>query len=187
MLMDLLQGRVAEAVARARELAGEVGEPGFDIETASNLLSLWSRIDHSGIEAPEAIEIGWRVGLRFSISKAATEVLVASTLRRPEIGTEVRRAHVEIMKQAEEAMAMVVQGRPQLAVQMLLDRGEQMRNAKLIETGGLVAERHRDGIEDVKALLERAEALAHRYCNAKPRLVGLNAGNRSPGGLVIRR
>ena len=55
-LTDLYDAKVVEGVALARESAAEATHPGFDMEAAANTLSLWSRIDHSGVDEAEFLQ-----------------------------------------------------------------------------------------------------------------------------------
>lgn len=60
-------------------------------------------------------------------------------------------------------------------------------NAKLIELAGAVAQRHRERMVDVDALMTTAATLAHRYCAPATHIAGVRRSNRSAGGLVLRR
>ncbi len=186
ILSCLHEGKVAHGVLQAREALPELSEPSFDMESATNTLSLWSRLERFGIEQPEYEVVVRRVARRFSVSKAATEVLIAAARRQEAAAAWIREAHTEILRLAEEAMNHAVRGQPQTAVKALLRHGEETGNAKLIEMAGLVARRHRERIEDVDALLSNAAALAHRYCAPSSHIAGVRRSNRSAGGMVLR-
>ena len=70
---------------------------------------------------------------------------------------------------------------------MLLNRGAETGNAKLIEMAGLVARRHADRIDDAQTLIGSATAMAERYCAPATHIAGVRRSNRSAGGLVLRR
>ena len=124
--------------------------------------------------------------MRFCVSKAVTEVLVAAAQRREPLLTTIRSCQAEITSIAEEAMAHSVRGRPRSAVESLLKRGTDTRNAKLIEMATLVARRHADTIEDRDNLLAEAATLQRRFCQPITHLAGVRRTGRSPGGLVLR-
>ena len=186
-LTHLLASRIADGVALARDSAAEMGHADFDMESAANTLSLWCRIDDTGIDPAEFLQVARQIALRFCVSRAATELLAAAALRRPDAAAAIREAHTEVTQLAEAAMNHVVRGQPQLAVESLLRHGEQTCNAKLIEMIGLVARRHEERIPDAASLLVQADALAHRYCSSTAHIAGLRRGNRAPGAMVLRR
>ncbi len=187
ILSCLHEGKVAHGVLQAREALVELGEPSFDMEAATNTLSLWSRLEKFGVEAAEFESVVRRLARRFSVSKAATEVLIAATRRHEGAAVWIREAHTEILRLAEEAMNHAVRGQPRAAVEALLRHGADTGNAKLIEMAGLVARRHQERIEDVDTLLASAGALAHRYCAPSSHIAGVRRSNRSAGGMVLRR
>jgi DNA-binding response OmpR family regulator len=187
ILQMLNEGKTAMGVLRARELVDEVTQPDFDMEAGTNMLSLWSRLQPHGIDDPEFAMVVQRVARRFSINKAATEVLVAAVRRTPQAPAWVREAHTEIMQLAEAAMNHAVRGQPKAAVETLLLHGQNTGNAKLIEMAGAVARRHQERIEHVTPLLESADQLAHRFCAPSTHIAGVRRSNRSAGGLVLRR
>ena len=187
ILTALLAGQTVHGVQLAREDLPELLQPDFDIEAATNLLSLWSRIDSAGVERAELSSVVRSLARRFSVSKAANEVLSAATRRNLEAADWIRETHAEVMKVAETAMNHSVRGEPRLAVEMLLNRGAETGNAKLIEMAGLVARRHADRIDDAQTLIGSATAMAERYCAPATHIAGVRRSNRSAGGLVLRR
>jgi len=187
ILMTLHDGKTAVGVIRARELLEEIGKPDFDMESGTNMLSLWSRLERFGVEDPELESVVKRVGRRFSVSKAATEVLAAAARLQPQSAGWIREVHSEIMTLAENAMNHAVRGQPKAAVETLLLHGKDTGNAKLIEMAGLVARRHQERIESVDGLLDTANQLAHRFCTPHTHIAGVRRSNRSAGGLVLRR
>jgi hypothetical protein len=128
-----------------------------------------------------------RVAKRFSVSKAATEVLVAAVRRTPQAAEWVREAHTEVMQLAEAAMNHAIRGQPRAAVESLLLHGQNTGNAKLIEMAGAVARRHQERIEQFETLIQSADKLSHRYCAPSTHIAGVRRSNRSAGGLVLRR
>ena len=187
ILSALADDQVAHGVLLAREALSESNRPDFDMEAATNTLSLWSRLDRFGVEPPEFEAVVKQLALRFSVSKAATEVMI-SACRRDELASGwIRDSHAGILHRAESAMNQAMRGQPKSAVETLLSDGEETGNAKLIEMAGLVARRHQEKIEEVDKLLARADTLAHRYCSPNSHIAGVRRSNRSAGGLVLRR
>ncbi len=187
ILLGLLDGRQHESLALARGLLGDVGRPDFDIEAATNLLSLFVRLQPYGLEDPELSKLVARTAQRFSVSKVSTEMLCAALQRHPVAQAWIHDTHSEIMNLAETAVQHAVRGDPKLAVQSLLARGGETGNAKLIEMAGLVATRHQQRIEGVQPLLDTAATLARRFCTPISHIAGLRRSHRSAGGMVLRR
>jgi len=186
ILSALLSDKTAHGVLTARESLLEVQAPDFDMEAATNMLSLWSRLDMAGIEYPELQQVTQTIARRFSVSRAANEVLVAAMRRHPAAGAWIHDTHAEVLHLAEKAMDHAMNGDPRRAVQTLLQHGKDTGNAKLIEMASLVARRHEERIEGVDELLSAAGALAHRYCAPATHIAGVRRSNRSAGGLVLR-
>jgi CheY-like chemotaxis protein len=187
ILTDLHDGRVAHGVMRSRELVKDIPLADFDVEGATNLLSLWSRLDRFGVPAAEYEDVVRKVARRFSVSKTATEVLVAAVRRQEAATTWIRETQAEILHLAENAMNHAVRGEPKAAVETLLQHGQENGNAKLIEMAGLVARRHKERILNADDLILAADKLAHRFCHTGTHIAGVRRSNRSAGGLVLRR
>lgn len=187
-ILDALNdGRVAHAVLLAREGLAALQQPDFDMEAATNTLSLWSRLDKFGIEEPEFAAVVRQIARRFSVSKSAAEVLIAASRLQPAAAGWIREAHADIMQLAETAMNHAVRGQPRAAVESLLQHGQSTGNAKLIEMASLVARRHQERIEGVDHLLSTAATLTHRYCAPSSHIAGVRRSNRSAGGMIVRR
>ncbi len=187
ILKGLLEGQVAHHVHQARAMLDDIQRPDFDMEAATNLLSLWSRLDRFGVEDEELKSVADRIGLRFCVSKASTEVLAAAMRRHPEAPEWMRHSNSRVMKLAETAMNHSLRGEPAMAVTTLLASGEETGNAKLIEMASLMAKRHQERIPEVGPLLAKAATLSHRYCQPMSHIAGVRRTNRSAGGMVLRR
>jgi CheY-like chemotaxis protein len=187
VLITLQDGRNTEAQALARRQADEHHRPDFDMEAATNTLSLWTRLDQLGLVQEGYEALVRSLSRRFCVSKASTEVLCAAVQHQPPAEQWIREAHAEVMRMAEQAMNHALGGKPDVAVEALLDRGGDTGNAKLIDLAGAVAQRHRERIADVDTLLKTAATLAHRYRAPATHIAGVRRSNRSAGGLVLRR
>lgn len=107
-----------------------------------------------------------RTGLRFCISRGATETLAG--LARPQADLEalVRQCHADISALAERAVEESLHGDPLAAAQRLLESGEKTLNTRLIETAAVIARRHAERAEGLSALAGRCEALLARLADA---------------------
>lgn len=205
ILRSLLARQPAEAQIALDQLRQEFEQEHFDFEGANLLLLLYARLpqaaratagrpdrpddDLSSAQpsAPDkAVDLVRQIGLRFCVSKAITEVLLASTRRHDAASDALRRCDREINGMAQTAMTYALKGQPQLAVETLLQQGEHTRNAKLIEMAALVARRHQDTIGDCASLLDQAQALQSRFCQPITHIAGIRRTGRSPGGLMLR-
>ena len=186
-LISLHNGKTTIGLKFAREEIGNAMRPDFEMETATNTLSMWSRLSRFGVDEAEYGEAVRTVARRFSVSKAATEVLVAAVQHQEAASAWVREAHASVNLIAEQSMNHVVRGQPQVAVETLLHHGRSTGNAKLIEMAGLVAKRHHERIDDIETLSTAATGLAHRYCSPSTHIAGVRRSNRTAGGLVLRR
>ena len=81
------------------------------------------------------------LGLRFCTSRALTELLACSATRCDDFAQRIRTAQADILKLAEEAMALSLKDEPQRAAESLLVHGERTLNAKRIESTHLVLHR----------------------------------------------
>ena len=85
-------------LAHELEALAEASRPDFDMEAATNTLSLWARLGPYGVEPPEYATVVKQLERRFSVSKAATEVLIAAVRRDEQAATWVRETHAEILQ-----------------------------------------------------------------------------------------
>lgn len=185
-LRNLSARMTGDAMRLAREASAEVCEPDFDIEAANIALSLWVRLPPDAVEPGELQALAQRIGLRFSVSKSITEVLLAAARRQEPVAGALRGSYTEISAIAEKAMTYSLHGDPQATVRALLDEGAQTRNAKLIEMAGLVASRHAGALKEDAALQSAADELQRRYCRPITHIAGFRRTGRSPGGMVVR-
>lgn len=187
---DALAALSGEASAAAldslRLLSSEVGKDDFDLEAANTVLMLWARVPEAMRPADEHEALVDRVGMRFCVSRAITEVLLASARRaEPALGI-LRRCQARVSTLAEQAMDAALKGRAEAAVRSLLDEGGQASNAKLLELAGLLARRHRGAFADADALAASAAQRLARSCHPVNHIAGIQRSGRSPGGLQLR-
>jgi hypothetical protein len=140
----------------AKNLA-ELHQPDFDMEAATNTLSLWSRLDPSVWRPPSTRSVVKQLSRRFSVSKAATEVLIAAARRGELAAGWIREAHAEVLHLAEAAMNQAMK-RPAAGGGGGLARITARKPATPSSSKwpGLVARRHQERIEGVEGLLGNA-------------------------------
>jgi tetratricopeptide (TPR) repeat protein len=185
-LSALAGGKQELALETLRALAAEAGQDAFDLESANMLLALWSRMPEALCPAVEHEALVERIAMRFCVSKAIGEVLVASARRSEQAVGVVRRCQAQISALGEQAMDRTLKGDAGAAVQGLLEAGERTLNAKLLEMAGLIARRNSASLADAEALGERAATLLRRSCQAGNHIAGIQRSGRSPGGLQMR-
>jgi hypothetical protein len=98
----------------------------------------------------------------------------------------VRQCHADVMGVAEQALNRSMAGEAAQAVAILLDHGEQTRNAKLIDMAGAVARRHGDHVPDAESVHQQVQALQTAYCAPLTHIAGMRRSARMPGGVVLR-
>lgn len=184
-LVAIHDQQFARSVERVRELSKEIRQPDFDFEAASNLLALLSRLSQRSIQLDECESVVKAVGLRFGNSRAMTDLLAAAAESFPSYAESVRQCHTTILKHAESAMALSMNGKPGQAVMELLARGEETQSGKLIETAFLVLQRHAAKIPEAQSLGEQVERLRSTYRSASHRPGSINQ-QRQAGGLSLR-
>jgi DNA-binding NarL/FixJ family response regulator/Tfp pilus assembly protein PilF len=158
-LDDALQGRLAEAGKLALALASGIGEPSFDIEAASNLMSLLAALQTVAVPLDHDSQTVRRLGLRFCVGRHATEVLAQACQDHPPHVATLRQAHAEIGEMAQAALGQVLAGDPQRAVEQLLAHTETTHNAKLLHSAQASLQRYRARIAEAERLQARCDEL----------------------------
>ncbi len=187
VLVRLNRGRIEEGVTLLRRETESCERPDFDMEAATNSISVWTRLVRYGLGTNEIDTVLAQLARRFAVSRTTCEVLVAAGRLHVDAAAVIRDAYAEVMKVAEQSMNLSLQGEPRRAVESLLNHGGGSGNAKLIEMAGLVAKRHLERIENVQELLDKQAQLSHRFCAPPTHIAGVRRSNRSAGGMVLRR
>ena len=186
VLVGLLGGAAESAAQTLGALAAQAGADDFDLEIANMLLAVSARMPHGLLPEARQEDLIDRIAMRFCVSKAMTEVLVASARREEPALALIRRAQARVAALAEQAMEASLSGDPAGAATRLLEAGEQSLNAKLLEMAGLIARRHASAVPEAEALITRATAVLKRSCMAMNHIAGIQRSGRSPGGLQLR-
>lgn len=187
VLVRLHRGRLQEGLTLLRCESKDLLEPAFDMESATNVVSVWTRLQRLGVGTDEIESVIGRIAQRFAVSHATCEVLVAAARHHPASAAIIRDAYAQVMQVAESAMNLALRGQPTRAVQTLLQQGGSTGNSKLIELAGLVAKRHQERIDGVRELMAAQSDLARRYCAIATHIAGVRRSKRSSGGMVLRR
>jgi CheY-like chemotaxis protein len=184
VLVALLASDPGAALATLRRLSDQAGDDDFDLESANVLLVLWARLPATLRPDAEHEALVERIAMRYCVSKANGEVLLATAGRAEPAAGVIRRCQSQLSAMAQTAMDRAMKGDPTGAVSQLLQDGERSLNAKLLELAGLIAKRHRGA--DADAMAERAAALVRRSAQGGSHIAGIQRAGRSPGGLQIR-
>lgn len=158
-LSSIQQHQFAQALDAVRAMTKEVTAPDFDFEAASNLLALMAQLANKAIQLDEVESVVETLGMRFCTSRPLSELLAAAAAVHEPYATRVRDAHAQILKLAEHAMLLSMEGDPRAAVKNLVFHGTSTLNGKLIETAYLVLHRYADKIEDAQSLHEVVQDL----------------------------
>jgi CheY-like chemotaxis protein/Tfp pilus assembly protein PilF len=184
-LSMLQHHKIAQALVGVREMIKDVRSPGFDFESASNLLALLAQLAKRAIQLEEVVEVVDHLALRFCSSRAMSELLCVASHAHPAYAEHVRASSAKVLKYAEYAMSLSLRGDPTAAVEELISRGQETLNSKLVESAFLVIERYRAKIGDSDALYARVEELRGK-CAAKKTQASLEEGPRKAGALSLR-
>lgn len=179
-------GDTTQAWALFQRLAAEHRNDSFDVEAATLLLALIVRMPSA---PPAGLDIGSLlkdVARRCCVSRVVTDILVMAAAADTQAVEGIRAMHATVHDLAERSVALSARQRPRQAIKLLLEHGRATLNAKLIDMASLIAQRHREGLEDADALLDLIGQLQERYCRPVTHLAGVMRARRPPGALALR-
>ena len=128
-------------------------EPATDMETACNLLTLWSTLAACGVAVPEGTSSGVdTLAMRFASSRACTELLAGAAASHPPFAQQVWEAHQSVAAIAEQAVAQALEGQHEAAIESLTDQGARTLNMKFVELARMTLQRHRDKVVNAPSL-----------------------------------
>jgi predicted Zn-dependent protease len=185
-LHEALCGGEAAARANLEVLAAEVPHEDFDLEAGAMLLALARRLPGAFESPPDYEHLVQRIGHRFSVSRAITEVLVAASGRSHPASGILRACHGHVSSLAEQALDDTLHGDPGGAIERLLEQGEELRNMRLLDLARSLIRRHPTQIDQASGLPERAAALVRRYGRAVNHIAGIQRCGRAPGAMQVR-
>lgn len=182
-LLALMDKRTADALQVARSLAGDLTDDAADHESASVVIAIWMRLAQTSLQLDEMDLMMERIGMRYCINKASTEILVAMCEQNEKAIEILRDCHAKVFDIAETAMKQSLRGQAGVGVELLMQQGSKTRNAKLIDMAMSVLKRHEEKIDNAADLERGIAQLQERY--VKP--LGASVGRgRSAGGLALR-
>ncbi|MDD2926935.1 tetratricopeptide repeat protein [Rhodoferax sp.] len=179
------QRQYAQVVELVRAMCKRIKDPDFDFESASNLVALLAQLADKAVHLEEVDSTIDTLGLRFGGTRALAELLAGSAAIHPAYAERIQTAHAQILKLAENAMALSMGGDPQAAVETLIAHGHRTLSGKLIETAYLVLHRYTDKIADAHELTDQVHELRSRYRTQITR-ASLGEQKRQAGGLSLR-
>jgi hypothetical protein len=181
--LQLLQHhKIAAALVAVRGMVQEIRQPGFDFESAANLVGLLAQLAHRAIQLDEVNTVMDQLALRFCSSRSLTEVLAGAAKAHPSYAEHIRQGSAKIIKYAEYALSMSLRGDPTGAFNELVLRGQETLNTKLVESAEMLLARYSEKIGDTTALQARADAL-RLLCMVK---AAPSEGPRKAGALSLR-
>lgn len=185
-LGHIQQGQFAQAVESVRTMARAIRGEDFDFEAASNLLALLGQLANRAIRLDEVETMVDTLGLRFSTTRIVGELLAGACAHHLDYAQRIHAAQAQVLRTAENAVALSMGGDPQAAVEELLRHGQATLNAKLIDTAHLVLQRYADRIDNAAELQVQVQQLRARYGSGARRVAGLGDSRRQAGGLSLR-
>jgi CheY-like chemotaxis protein len=183
---SLTDRRVADCVGNVRRLTADMRDPDFDFEAACNVLAVLARLSKTEIQLPDAEIWVATLGNRFCVSKSATEVLAKAAQNHESYEPILRDCQSKVTQFSELVISRSVQGAPKEAVEMLINRGAETLNAKLIELAGMVLNRHREKIEESAGMAVAIDDLRNHYCSKGTQVNLGHSSSRSSGGISLR-
>ncbi len=186
-VLMLLQLRKFDAALSATHAMGaDVTEPGFDQEAATLLLWLWMRFPKGEVPVKDLDALVRRLGMRFCVSKGASELLAAALEGDARSQATLRDCHARVGEMAETAMALSLAGQQEQTVLELLRLARETGNAKFIDMAAGVARRHAAAIPEAPALQARIHELQGKPAPPLSHIAGMRRSARIPGGVVLR-
>lgn len=184
-LVLLQQHQMAQALVAVRDMIGAIRQPGFDFESASNLIGLLTQMAKRAIQLDEVPVVMEQLALRFCASRSMSEVLAGATHAYPAYAEHVRAGNAKIIRYAEYAMSLSLHGDPLGAVNELIARGQETLNNKLVESAEMVLLRYAAKIGPAPELHARVQAL-RAQCTQAPAQGTSHEGPRKAGALSLR-
>lgn len=181
----IMDRQFARAVDAVRAMTAKVKEPGFDFESATNLLALMAQLANKAIQLDDVEPAVDALGLRFSTGRSMSELLAGATGVHPPYAERLRAASAHILKLAETAMSLSLAGSPGDAVRNLLIHGNETLNARLIENAHLVLQKYTAKIPETQEF-EAAILDWHMRYGSPSLRPELTEHVRPAGGLSLR-
>lgn len=171
ILLALLERRVPEAIAELKLLLAEAMAPDFEFEAACNVLMVLSRVERAELHLSDLDDQVTRLAERFAVSRTSCEMLCGAVRGHLAVIDLIRRVYAGIGQIGEQAVSLVLEGRPRDAAATLLTQAGRTLNAKLMDLAVHTLQRHGPAIPDAADLLQQALQLQQRHAvyGAQPR------------------
>ncbi|MDM7457611.1 MAG: tetratricopeptide repeat protein, partial [Tepidimonas sp.] len=187
-LIDLLAHaceRRADALAPALADLGETAvAPNFDMEAACNLLAVLAALArHTTLPDQDALVN--RLGQRFAISKAMSELLAHAASHHTRYAERLRECEATLVQGIEQALRRASQGEPVLALAQLYTLAQDSLNARAVETAWLMLQRYGSDIPNADSWRTRVAALRRAYGTAHNRPALGDPRLRPSGGIHL--
>ncbi|TSE18835.1 Beta-barrel assembly-enhancing protease [Tepidimonas alkaliphilus] len=138
-LRDAHDGRdVSAEVARWMQ---DCAQPHFDAEAACNLLAALAALTQHGALPPQPALVQ-RLGLRFGVSKAMSELLARAAEAHPPYAEQLRQCEAAIVQRIEQALHLINHGSPSHGLAELGELALQTLNGRAVDTAWLALQRH---------------------------------------------
>ena len=167
-------------------LAADIEAPNFDFEAGCNLVTAITQLCVAGLVAPEAEAWISRVATRYTGVKGVTELLANAASAHPPYADLIKAGHAAINSAAEKAMLHSIAGRPDIAIEHLLEHARTTLNQHFVETAKGVMNRYGEKLKSTEKHTATLEALRPRMgSNAH---VGslLGRSEENLGGIKLR-
>ena len=161
-------------------------EPDFDFEAACNLLSVLALLSTKDIAPPDAENIVHKLGMRFAISMAMSELLMGAAQKHPRFCELLGDSNTHVLQLLEQALSPSRSGEPGKTVETLLTQGLASLNAKVIETAWRVLQRYQGEISNAAELTAKIEPWRITLGTAYNKPVLGDRNMRQSGGVSLR-
>jgi CheY-like chemotaxis protein len=184
-LLAMQQGKTAAALASVRDLIKGMRNPDFDFESASNLVTLMSLMAKRSIQLDEVEEAIDSLGLRFCSNKSMSELLAGAANAFPQYAQSIRGSSAKLVKYAEYAMTLSMNGDPRAATKELIAKAHETLNVKLIDSAEMVIKRYSEKMDDISDLQASIQSWRSQYAaSAAP--VSAEGAHRKAGAMSLR-
>ena len=188
--LQVLDAGMAQSEAETLEalavLTQAILEPDFDFEAACNLLSVLALLSTKDIAPPDAENIVHKLGMRFAISMAMSELLMGAAQKHPRFCELLGDSNTHVLQLLEQALSPSRSGDPGKTVETLLAQGLVSLNAKVIETAWRVLQRYQGDIGNAAELVAQIEPWRQTLGTAYNKPVLGDRNMRQSGGVSLR-
>lgn len=152
--------QAGELTERLESWGQRVLDPTLDLETACNLLAVCATLAAAEVALPPGTPAWLEVlATRFASSRAATALLAGAAASHPPFAARVTEGQQAVAAQAERAVALALEGRPQEAIQALVHEAGRTLNTKFVDLARMSLQRHRERLDTPEALSKEIDLM----------------------------